>query len=309
MGYGRWDPQQWQSYHSTHVAGKSQAQVMNTLHLVADLDPKNILLRESRDSVQNPLSTPIIVAGDVTGSMGKIAFTLMQDGLDTFARSVYDRLPVTDPHLMFMAVGDAGSYSYGDKAPLQVTQFEADIRIADQLKQIWVESGGLGNGWESYHLPWWFAANRTSIDCWEKRKQKGVLITYGDEGVPPDLTPEQMKRVLGVDSGEAIPTRALLQMAQRKWDVYHCVILNGSYASSVPGVVDEWKEILGENVIPVTDESKLPEILVSVLQVRAGVDRNRVASSWSGKTAVAVANAVAGLAAKPQQPGGGVMTL
>ena len=37
--------------------------------------------------------------------------------------------PVADPHMMIMGVGDA----WCDRAPLQVTQFEPDIRIAEQL--------------------------------------------------------------------------------------------------------------------------------------------------------------------------------
>ena len=73
------------------------------------------------------------------------------------------RKPVSDPHILCMGIGDV----LCDQAPLQVTQFEADIRIAEQLEKLWLEKGGGGNSCESYNLPWYFAAMHTAIDCFE----------------------------------------------------------------------------------------------------------------------------------------------
>ena len=93
---------------------------------------------------------------------------------------------------MAMAIGDAEC----DRAPLQVTQFEADIRLADQLRELWIEGGGGGNRGESYHLPWAFAAMRTSTDCFERRGRKGYLFTIGDEPILPGISaPQSFARV------------------------------------------------------------------------------------------------------------------
>lgn len=51
--------------------------------------------------------------------MGMIADSLARDGLGILFNEILDRKPVTDPHLMFMAVSDA----YCDNYPLQVSQF------------------------------------------------------------------------------------------------------------------------------------------------------------------------------------------
>ena len=73
----------------------------------------------------------------------------------------------------------------------------SNIRIADQLKMIWLEKGGGGNSHEGYHLPWYFAAQHTQIDCFEKRGRKGYLFTVGDEEPPEELLARHAKAIFG----------------------------------------------------------------------------------------------------------------
>ena len=173
MGHGRWDAGAWAKYAATHK-GKSRAQIFTSDSMKDTFDPAKVAVRESRDSTQNPQSTAIILASDVTGSMGAIAEVMIRSGLDTTMREIYDRKPVTDPHVMVMAVGDAEC----DRAPLQATQFEADIRLAEQLKDLWIEGGGGGNGGESYHLPWYFAAMKTSTRLLREARQEGLPLHH-----------------------------------------------------------------------------------------------------------------------------------
>src|SRR5687767_31569 len=139
MGSGSFDPGAYRAYTKT-TSGKSTDEIYSSRSIHANLNPKGVKVRESRDSADNPQSTPIIVAIDVTGSMGIIADVLAREGLGTLFKEILDRKPITDPHLMFMAVGDANC----DSAPLQVSQFEADNRIVEQLTQIFLEHGGGG---------------------------------------------------------------------------------------------------------------------------------------------------------------------
>ncbi|MBE1162299.1 hypothetical protein [Dyella acidiphila] len=168
MGSARWNPADWDRYAAT-TSTKSRDAIFASRGMNSAFDPKTITMRESVDSDVNPQSTPLIVALDVTGSMGTIPEALIKGSLGTFIEEVYSRKPVTDPHLMFMGVGDA----FFDRAPLQVTQFEADLRIAEQLAAMFLEGGGGGNNSESYHLPWYFAGLRTKIDSMAKRHKKG----------------------------------------------------------------------------------------------------------------------------------------
>ncbi|HWE64749.1 MAG TPA: hypothetical protein VHB98_23790, partial [Chloroflexota bacterium] len=210
MGSARWDPSDWATY-ATATARKSIHDVFASRDLHPSLDPRGVALRESHDSALNPASTALIVALDVTGSMGMVADALARQGLGTMVEEVLRRKPVTDPHIMCMGVGDANF----DRAPLQVTQFEADIRIAEQLERIWLEKGGGGNNCESYDLPWYFAAMHTAIDCFEKRGKKGYLFTVGDEESPLGLTGAQIERVIGDQARQDLGARELLTMASR----------------------------------------------------------------------------------------------
>ena len=161
MGTGRWSERDWSNYSQRNIKGRERVEdIYRARRINPNLDPHGIKVRESCDSYDNPNSTPIIIGLDVTGSMGFILDNMAREGLRDLATDIYNKKPISDPHLMFMGIGDV---KY-DRAPLHVTQFEADIRIAEQLTQIYLEKGGGGNSCESYTLPWWFAAMHTKTD-------------------------------------------------------------------------------------------------------------------------------------------------
>ena len=297
MGSGTFDAGAYRSF-SASMRGKTTDQIYASRTMHASLDPKGVKIRESRDSADNPNSTPLIVALDVTGSMGMIADVIAREGLGTLFTGVLDRKPITDPHVMFMGVGDANS----DQAPLQVSQFEADKRIIEQLTNIYLEHGGGGNNFESYNLPWYFAAQHTVHDSLVKRGKRGYLFTVGDEEAPNDLTAAQIERFIG-DTPQRVPTtQEMLTEAQRMYDVYHVVIEEGNHARShLNKVIASWTPLLGQRVIRLSDYTKLAETIVSAIEVAEGRDAAVSASGWgAGSTAVlsAVKNLPAGRAPK-----------
>ena len=66
----------------------------------------------------------------------------------------------------------------------------------------------------------------------------------------------------------------------------------GSYRD---GDYYKWQRILGERAIKIRDYSKIPEIIVSILETYAGKDKDSIINSWDGSTAIAVADALSGL--------------
>lgn len=297
------DPDDWDRYSTTHITGKSTDHIYTSSRMPAELDPKGVT-RESCDSTDNPNSTAIIVALDVTGSMSNVLEAAAKN-LGVLVQEIYSRKPVTNPHLMFMGIGDA---EVGDEYPLQVTQFEADIRIAEQLTKIYFERHGGGNGYESYILAWYFAALHTKIDCFEKRGKKGFLFTLGDEEVTPYIRAQDVERVLGERPQKDFTTKELLEMVSRQYEVFHLIIEEGSHCHSHKGeVIKQWTEVLGQHAIPVSDCTKIAEVIVSVLQRSAGEDTAKILASWDKSTALVVGKAINGLQVADTAAAGGLV--
>ena len=176
MGRGSYKASDWAKLRSSRgITSTSNASAIFTSKKAKDAYlPKFIDVRESRDSEDSPNSTPIILGFDVTGSMGYLAEEIAKNALNETITNIYAKNPVTNPHVMCAAFVEPV-----DRDGLQVTQFEADIRVVEQLLDLRV---GFGGNWYSYDsLLWYFAAKHTSIDSFEKRGKKGILIGIGDE--------------------------------------------------------------------------------------------------------------------------------
>lgn len=288
---GSWDAQSTRSYAEYSSVAKntrSAGELFKSRDLKDTLNPKGVSLRESCDSEINPQSTAIMIGLDVTGSMGNIAHHIAKEGLGVLMGEIMDRKPVTDPHIMFLGIGDVNAR---DRAPLQCSQFEPDIRIIEQLNDLYVEGAGGGNDTESYDLPWYLAATRTSIDCFNKRGKKGYLFTIGDELFPDGMNLDGAKRIFGdsqIDErvfNEHQTNRLsgvqILDMVQERYDVFHLMIEQGYYARRYPEqVISTWSEHLGKRALLVNDYTKVSEVILSAIQVAEGDDPESVVASW-----------------------------
>lgn len=266
MGHGNWSRTDWSRYAASSVHGRSRAELFGARGMKDEYDPAQIDVRESRDSAENPEATPIIIGVDVTGSMGVLAEELVVRGLNETFTALIDRKPVSDPHVMAMAIGDA----FCDRAPLQVTQFEADLRIVEQLRQLWLEGGGGGNRGESYCLAHVFAGLKTIHDAKEKRGKRGFLFTVGDEPVLDGVERDQLARVLGVEARRGVSGREAVRLASEAYEVFH-IIVDGSYARrNMREVRRSWEKILPERVIYLPDPAKLAETIVGIIEAASG---------------------------------------
>lgn len=304
MGNGRWDSNSWATYRSVHVDPVPHAQRFSSGADPAN-DPAKFKVRESRCSAANPRPTPIALGLDVTGSMGLLAQELLGGGIDRAMREIYARKPVTDPQIMVAAIGD----SKGDVAPLQMTQFEADIRLADGVRSLWLEGNGQGNDGESYGLLPLALALKTSCDAIESQGRRGVAVTIGDEPLQATYTKAEIERVLGVRIERPQMTAAeIYALAARNWDVFHIVVKEGSYVRDQRGlrrVIDSFKPVLPERIIELDDYRLMPEVVVSTLQVIGGADKDAVAASWGGSASKTIGAAIRNLPAVQGCPSAG----
>jgi hypothetical protein len=259
----------------------------------SDMDPTNLNVRESRDSADHPHSLAIMIALDETGSMGDIPNIIAREKMGKLMGTLVDN-GVGDAHVMFLGIGDHEM----DRYPLQVGQFEAETTLLDKwLTSIYLEGGGGGNGAESYLLAYLVAGRHTSIDCFEKRGQKGFLFTIGDERSLNNVPADYLTNVLGYKEASNVSIDQLLQEAQRMYHVFHIHIEEGSYNSSTPSgkdVIDFWKSKLGERVLILDDYDKLCEVIATIVATVSGYDMEKVIGTFDSATARLVKNTISG---------------
>ncbi|WDF59505.1 hypothetical protein PQ462_22690 [Flavobacterium sp. KACC 22758] len=221
------------------------------------MNPNGVVFREARDSEVHPNTVPIILGLDVTGSMGHIPHELIKEGLPKLMGGIIQG-GVPDPALLFLGIGDHEC----DRYPLQVGQFESGDEELDMwLTRTYIEGGGGGNAGESYLLAWYFAAFHTKTDAFEKRGQKGLLFTVGDEPGLKTLPASAIKEIMG--QGQQTYTHLeLLAEAQKRYDVYHISVLHSGQAINADV---EWKELLGQNCLSIEDHREIPNVIKKII--------------------------------------------
>ena len=270
MGHGSWTARAYSTYASTTgYTDKSVHEVFSSRAVNKALNPFGVAVRESRDSDEHPNSIPIILGLDVTGSMGIYAHEIAVTHLPKLMNGILET--VTDPQIMFMAIDDVHASS---PAALQVSQFESDIRILEQLREVYLVAGGGGNRSESYDLTWYFAGNRTVIDSFEKRGQHGFLFTFGDEEAPYQIvTAEQLKSVFGPGEYTSMTPEQMLKQAQEMYQVFHIVIEQGSHYQRYPAEVrSSWTNLMGSNVLFLKDSVYLSDLVLATIEIANGKD-------------------------------------
>jgi hypothetical protein len=227
-------------------------------------------IRECHDLGGEHDSTfPVIIALDVTGSMGHVPERLVKRDFPEIMKKILDA-GVKDAQVCFVAVGDHEC----DYVPFQAGQFESsDEKLDNWLTRLYLEGGGGGNDGESYLLAWYFAARHVDSDAWNKRHQKGVLITIGDEPGLRSLPAKDRDSIFGKGQGSVSDT-SILDEAREKWEVYHINLMD--YSGKYPSTQRYWKQILGDHLIN-TETSDgndivdiIPKLVVDAFQRQGG---------------------------------------
>ena len=237
----------------------SREEIFHNRKMDKDMDIKG-KVRESCDGVDHPKSFPIIIALDVTGSMGVVPENLIKEGFPEIMKKIMDE-GVEDPQVCFVGFGDF----YCDKAPIQVGQFESSDELTEKwLKAIWLEGGGGGNGSESAALSYYFAARHTKIDSFLKRNKKGVLITISDDACNGMINKETGKNLFGTCEKD-VTTSEILAEAKKTWDVYHINLMD--YLGQHEYVRSNWKNMLGDHYIETesADGKDIPSIISGIV--------------------------------------------
>lgn len=284
MGYGSYTGADWAKLRASAKISESSSanELFRSIKCDDRFNPGLIDQRLSLDSEDHPNSTPVILGLDVTGSMGYLSAEIARNGLNETMMKIYSTNPISDPQLMFAAIGDVC-----DAAPLQVTQFESDIRIAEQLMDLWLEGRG-GDSPEDFELIWYFAAKHTKTDCFDKHGKKGFIITIGDADLHSELSAEAIDDIFK-DKSQTVTSAALAKEASLKYELFHITLNDAGLIPSemskcIPGRIA---------VIAKSAVSKLPEVIISLMQYANGMKKEDILRQWSDDAIPVVESALA----------------
>lgn len=218
------------------------------------LSPMNVM-RECRDSEEHPNTIPVILALDVTGSMGQAAVEVAKK-LNVVMTKLYDQ--IDDVEFCVMGIGDLAY----DDAPIQISQFESDVRIAEQMDKVYFEFGGGGNSYESYTAAWYMGARHTDLDCWSRGK-KGIIITMGDERLNPYLPYTPLNNATGDGVQADIATKKLYKEVCEKFDVYHLDV--NHRLGHDTGIEPSWLEVLDKQHFKEVTLDSIADTIVDII--------------------------------------------
>lgn len=233
--------------------------------------------RESRDSAAHPVTVPIMIVLDTTGSMGEVP-GIIQKKLNTLMGTFLEEktsgaqyLGDGYPAILISAVDDYYAMA-GKKADgaLQVGQFESGIEIEDNLTNLWLTGQGGGNSGESYDLALYFAARHTVHDHMEKRGRRGHLFIIGDEPIFDTVSAKAVRDVIGDSLQGDIDTKTIVSEVKEKYHVYYVLPnMTTHYASTE--VRHIWKDMLGnENVLLLDNPEEICTLIAAVVAMNEG---------------------------------------
>lgn len=261
---GDWDPGPWQGHDFTsakkkydvHV-GRSYSDAVSSQVNPLDLVPAS-LSTESR--------APLVVACDVTGSMGESPAVI-------FSKCPYLDLEGKeylgdDMEICFAAVGDA----YSDNYPLQVRNFDKGLNLKNRLEELIIEGNGGGQQKESYDLAALYFASNVQMP----NAIHPIFIFIGDEGLYDFVNNDQAEKWTYVSLAKRMGYKQVLEKLKQKFAVY---IIRQPYQqtgtdemSPADKVIHrQWAEVLGEDHIAfLPDAARVVDVIFGILARETG---------------------------------------
>lgn len=294
MGSGTWSGATYTAMTGARVAAGTSfgydrdAKSAGTYKAHKSLDPKRLNkaglnIREARDSAEHPLSTPIVVGFDSTGSMGSVP-RVVQTKLTTLFQLLLDKGYATDPQIAVATYGDA----LVDRVPLQFSQFESDNRIDENLDKLFLEGGGGGNDGETSQLLLYYAAHHTTLDCFERRGKKGYLFLIADEKQIP-IQARHVKDVIGDKEPLGDVTfEGIAAAVTEKWHVR--ILLINNYAAHEQRSEEFYTNLYGPDALTIVqDPEAIAETIAAIIGFEEGRDLTDITSDLTAAAGKEVA--------------------
>lgn len=239
------------------------------------MNPFGIKFREARDSPEHPLTIPIGISCDLTGSMSTVP-KIFQKALGKLMGNFLEDKASGKQYLGegYPAICIAGNddfpaqvrmgYEKGEGS-IQVGQFESGLEIDDDLGRIWFTENGGGGGQESYELMMYFFARHTAHDHYDKRGKKGYFFIFGDEKPFPVVKKSEVLTVFGDEIESDIPVKSIVDELSVRYHVFYIIPQMTSHWGNQEHL-NVWRNLLTpEHVLELQDPNKICELIVSTV--------------------------------------------
>ena len=205
---GDYDPGPWKGHNFKSARKQYDVHVGRSYKdaVASKKNPKDMV----PGSIATDVKAPLVVACDVTGSMGESPATI-------FSKCPYLDLEGKeylgdDMAISFTAVGDA----YSDQYPLQVRPFVHGLDLKKNLGELVIEGGGGGQRMESYDLAALYYARNVDMP----NAINPIFIFIGDEGLYDFVDKTQASTWARTTVTGRLRYKDVLKELKRKYAVY-----------------------------------------------------------------------------------------
>ena len=210
--------------------------------------------------IETDSEAPLIIACDVTGSMGEWPATIFSKlpYLDIEGKSYLGE----DLEISFGAIGDVNY----DKYPFQIRPFSKGLDLEKQLKGLICEGGGGGNHFESYELGALYAARNIRTP----NADKPIMIFIGDEALGTSITKAHAAAVNVVLEGPRVDTSAVFEELKAKFSVY-AIRKRFDGGTDEPQIHKQWVDLLGaDRIAMLQDPGRVVDVIFGILARETG---------------------------------------
>ncbi len=197
--------------------------------------------------------TPLVVAIDVTGSMGE------------WPRIIFSKLPVLyheaklwlpEIDISFAAVGDA----YCDRRPVQICDFGKDRDLEQHINAIFPEGGGGGQTQESYELFAYYYLKHCDLP----NAQKALFVYCGDEGFYEKIRRQQVQALFGDALTEDPDSYQVFAQLCEKFEVYNLRVKYSDDAKDQQ-IREQWQRAIGrQRVLRLEDPRRIVDCIIGL---------------------------------------------
>lgn len=235
------------------------------------MDPYGVKYREARDSPEHPISIPIGIGLDLTGSMSSVPLIFQKALAKLMGHFLEDKasnkryLGDGYPAICISAFDDYRAMN-GVKGTIQVGQFESGIEIDDELGRLWFTgNGGGGEPRESSELLLYFFARHVVTDHWEKRGKKGFLFLFSDEKCYGPVNAEQIRKLFGDQINMDIPLEDIVAEVMERWHIFYVQPrLTSNWGNE--NILNFWRNTINpEHVLLLENPEKICELIVATV--------------------------------------------